>query len=39
VIVTAHPDVDHGSLADRVPTLIDLRGVTRHVKAENVVLL
>jgi UDP-N-acetyl-D-glucosamine dehydrogenase len=29
LIVTAHPEVDHQALVGRVPTLVDLRGVTR----------
>jgi UDP-N-acetyl-D-glucosamine dehydrogenase len=29
VIVTAHPGIDHVAIADRVPLLLDLRGVTR----------
>jgi UDP-N-acetyl-D-mannosaminuronate dehydrogenase len=29
VIVTAHPSVDHDHVADSVPSLVDLRGVTR----------
>jgi UDP-N-acetyl-D-glucosamine dehydrogenase len=39
VIVTAHPDVDHEAVVQRVPTVIDLRGVTRGVRADNVVRL
>jgi UDP-N-acetyl-D-glucosamine dehydrogenase len=39
VIVTAHPGIDHGALAERVPALLDLRGVTRDVAATNVVRL
>jgi UDP-N-acetyl-D-glucosamine dehydrogenase len=39
VIVTAHPGIDHGVLAERVPALLDLRGVTRDVAATNVVRL
>jgi len=30
VIVTAHPGIDHHAIADRVPGLVDLRGVTRR---------
>jgi UDP-N-acetyl-D-glucosamine dehydrogenase len=29
VIVTAHPDVDFAAVAEQVPALLDLRGVTR----------
>lgn len=32
VIVTAHPDVDHVAVAERLP-VVDLRGVTRSVRA------
>ena len=39
VIVTAHPGIDHAALADRVPALVDLRGVTRGAGVESVVRL
>jgi UDP-N-acetyl-D-glucosamine dehydrogenase len=39
VIVTAHPDVDHAAVARTVPALVDLRGVTRHVAADNIARL
>jgi UDP-N-acetyl-D-glucosamine dehydrogenase len=39
VIVTAHPSVDHTRLAERLRTLVDLRGVTRGSHAENVIRL
>jgi UDP-N-acetyl-D-glucosamine dehydrogenase len=39
VVVTAHPGIDHGALAGRVPALLDLRGVTRDLAAANVVRL
>jgi UDP-N-acetyl-D-glucosamine dehydrogenase len=39
VIVTAHPGIDHAGVAERVPALLDLRGVTRAVAAGNVVRL
>jgi len=39
VIVTAHPGIDFGAVAGRVPALLDLRGVTRDVAATNVVRL
>jgi UDP-N-acetyl-D-glucosamine dehydrogenase len=32
VIITAHPGIDHGGIAETVPT-VDLRGVTRKVHA------
>jgi UDP-N-acetyl-D-glucosamine dehydrogenase len=39
VIVTAHPGIDHAEIAQRVPALLDLRGVTRDVPAGNVIRL
>jgi UDP-N-acetyl-D-glucosamine dehydrogenase len=33
VIVTAHPGVDHARVAEAVPVVVDLRGVTRRVSA------
>jgi UDP-N-acetyl-D-glucosamine dehydrogenase len=33
VIVTAHPNVDHGSVVERAPQVLDLRGTTRHLGA------
>jgi UDP-N-acetyl-D-glucosamine dehydrogenase len=30
LIVTAHPGVDHGAVAERAPLCVDLRGVTRR---------
>ena len=39
VLVTAHPGIDYTQLAERVPVLLDLRGVTRTVAASNVVRL
>jgi UDP-N-acetyl-D-glucosamine dehydrogenase len=39
VIVTAHPGIDHAAVAQRVPALLDLRGVTRGVSAGNVIRL
>ncbi len=39
VIVTAHPGIDYGAVARSVPTLVDLRGATRFVGADNVVSL
>ena len=29
VIVTAHPEVDHGAVVERAPRVLDLRGTTR----------
>ena len=34
VIVTAHPGIDHAAIAASMPT-VDLRGVTRHVRAAH----
>ena len=31
VIVTAHPQVDHGRVVERAPQVLDLRGTTRHL--------
>ncbi len=31
VIVTAHPEVDHGHVVERAPSVLDLRGTTRHL--------
>ncbi len=31
VIVTAHPEVDHGRVVERAPSVLDLRGTTRHL--------
>jgi len=39
VLVTAHPGVDYARIADRSALLVDLRGVTRDVGAENLVVL
>ena len=36
VIVTAHPGVDHGAIVDQSPAVLDLRGVTRSLRAEKV---
>jgi len=33
VIVTAHPNVDHESVVERAPQVLDLRGTTRHLGA------
>jgi UDP-N-acetyl-D-glucosamine dehydrogenase len=33
VIVTAHPSVDHESVVERAPAVLDLRGTTRHLGA------
>ncbi|HST68350.1 MAG TPA: nucleotide sugar dehydrogenase [Solirubrobacterales bacterium] len=38
-IVTAHPDVDYEDVVAKAPLVIDFRGVTRGIEAENVVRL
>jgi UDP-N-acetyl-D-glucosamine dehydrogenase len=39
VLVTAHPEIDHGELAQRETLFIDLRGVTRGIAAQSLVRL
>jgi UDP-N-acetyl-D-glucosamine dehydrogenase len=39
VLVTAHPGVDYPELAARTTLFIDLRGITRGVKSENLIRL
>ncbi len=39
VLVTAHPRIDHASLAARSALFVDLRGVTRGLRVENLVRL
>ena len=39
VLVTAHPNIDYRSLAERSAPFVDLRGVTRGVRVENLVRL
>jgi UDP-N-acetyl-D-glucosamine dehydrogenase len=39
VLVTAHPGVDHASIAETATLFIDLRGITRGQHAPNVVRL
>jgi UDP-N-acetyl-D-glucosamine dehydrogenase len=39
VIVTAHPGVDLTELVERAPLVVDFRGVTRGISAENLVRL
>jgi UDP-N-acetyl-D-glucosamine dehydrogenase len=39
VLVTAHPGIDHAQLASESPLFIDLRGVTRGIRTDNVVRL
>ncbi len=38
VIVTAHPDVDHEAVAERAPLVVDLRGITRKMRAPDSVI-
>jgi UDP-N-acetyl-D-glucosamine dehydrogenase len=39
VIVTAHPGMDWEHLVRHVPTVVDLRGVTRGIRADSIVRL
>ena len=39
VLVTAHPGLDYAALAQRSSLFIDLRGVTRGVRLDNLVRL
>ena len=39
VIVTAHPEVDVARIVELAPRVLDLRGATRDMDADNVVLL
>ena len=38
-IVTAHPDVDYTAVVEKAPLVIDFRGVTRDITAENLIRL
>ena len=38
-IVTAHPDLDYAEVVAAAPLVVDFRGVTRGIRAENLVLL
>ncbi|HYG96513.1 MAG TPA: UDP binding domain-containing protein, partial [Solirubrobacterales bacterium] len=38
-IVTAHPDVDYEQVVAAAPLVIDFRGVTREIEADNLVRL
>jgi UDP-N-acetyl-D-glucosamine dehydrogenase len=38
-IVTAHSEVDYARLVSAAPLVVDFRGVTRGLGADNVVLL
>jgi UDP-N-acetyl-D-glucosamine dehydrogenase len=39
IIVTAHPEFDPGTIVEGATRVLDLRGVTRHLGADNVTLL
>ncbi len=39
VIVTAHDGIDHDRVVSEAPLVLDLRGVTRHLDAPNIVRL
>ncbi|HWE08219.1 MAG TPA: nucleotide sugar dehydrogenase [Solirubrobacteraceae bacterium] len=39
IIATAHPNVDHRVVVDRVPQVVDLRGHTRHLSAATALQL
>jgi UDP-N-acetyl-D-glucosamine dehydrogenase len=39
VIVTAHPGVDLNALVERAPLVVDFRGVTRGIPADNLIRL
>jgi len=38
-IVTAHPSLDYTEVAAKAPLVVDFRGVTRGIKAENLIRL
>jgi UDP-N-acetyl-D-glucosamine dehydrogenase len=38
-IVTAHPDVDYEAVVRSAPLVVDFRGVTREIEAENLIRL
>jgi UDP-N-acetyl-D-glucosamine dehydrogenase len=38
-IVTAHPEIDYKDVVSTAPLVVDFRGVTRGIKADNLVLL
>ena len=38
-IITAHPGIDYAELVSTAPLVVDFRGVTRGIDADNVVLL
>jgi hypothetical protein len=38
-VVTAHPSIDYREVVAKAPLVIDFRGATRGIEAENLVLL
>jgi UDP-N-acetyl-D-glucosamine dehydrogenase len=38
-IVTAHPELDYEEVVSSAPLVVDFRGVTRNIKADNIVRL
>ena len=38
-VVTAHKEIDYAAVVDAAPLVIDFRGVTRGVVADNLVRL
>ncbi|HEX6456731.1 MAG TPA: nucleotide sugar dehydrogenase [Solirubrobacterales bacterium] len=38
-IVTAHPDIDYEAVVSAAPLVVDFRGVTRSIEAENLIRL
>jgi UDP-N-acetyl-D-glucosamine dehydrogenase len=38
-IITAHPELDYGEVVATAPLVVDFRGVTRGIRAENLVRL
>jgi UDP-N-acetyl-D-glucosamine dehydrogenase len=38
-IVTAHPEIDYERVVAEAPLVVDFRGVTRGIRAENLVRL
>ncbi len=39
VLVTAHPELNYESVVEKSKLVLDLRGVTKNIKADNLVLL
>lgn len=39
ILVTAHPELDLGEVVSSTDLVLDLRGATRHLEADNVILL